>query len=448
MPAEVYQYITLTQAIQQLANRLYDSSMQFWTAAEMQSLLFESLRTWNALTSYWKGDFLFNSQSGVTWYDLTDTVNLPNTLRPLTVTDALLYPDIQYALLEPAVGVNPWAGVSTQFSANDLLNAVQRRRDEILSVTGAFTTRTLIPAVNGRIALADVTIDVRRIAYLPAIGSPSTMWPSDTWDEQSFAPGYLQNPPGTPLTYLLSTQPPITFDTDRAPGSAGQYELLTVNAGPALSATVPTTLIVPDDWTHLIKWGALADLLSRDANAADPMRAQYCEQRYRMGLKLLSSASALLAMRQGNVPVQIDSLRNADFFNPTWEGTAPGTPVFLYHSGLNLMALTPPPNSGSFSLTATVVENAPMPANLADNVQVAREDLDAIIDYAEHIALFKSGGEEFTETLPLFKRFMSQAQLYNAKLSEMGEFTSVLYGLSQRQEQTAPRMVPIDEGGS
>lgn len=445
--ADIYSYITYSAARQQLANRLYDPTKKFWSDSELGLYIKESLRTWNALTSFWRGDFIFPTQSGTTWYDLTDTTNLPNTLRPLTLTDVGVYKDIQFSLLEPSVGVNPWTGVSTQFTADDLINAVQRRRDEILSVTGCTTTRRTVGAVAGRIALPDTVIDVRRMAYLPAVGSPSAMWPDDTWGEQSFQQAYLQLPAGTPFTYLLSTEPPISFDVDRAPGSAGQYELLTVEAGQVLSASAPSFLSIPDDWVHLIKWGALADLLGRESNAKDSLRAKYCEQRYRMGLALLGNAPALLAMRIANTVMQVDSIRNADLYRTSWQAEAPGQPDTAFHSGLNLVGLASQPDAGPYSLTATVVENAPMPANDNSNLQVAREDLDAVLDYAQHIAAFKMGGAEFLSTLPLLERFMTKAAIYNSKLAEQGEFTSALYSLSQKQEQTAPRMVPQEASG-
>lgn len=637
---DIYSYISYAQARQQLANRLYDPLKQFWSDAELGLNIKESLRTWNAMTNFWRGDFLFNSQQGVTWYDLTDIVNLPNTLRPLTITDVGVYTDIQYALLEPAVGVNPWTGVSKQFTADDLVNAVQRRRDEILSVTGCFTTRRLVGAVPSRVYLPDTVIDVRRMAYIPAtpvnpsdsfhranvnpIGSPwipiglpgfvmgqvlnnqyvgqtgkptdmlyaaagvtwspnqssqatlrtlnpgkgyaglyvrvpisaggvvgsgyqflldgvfggqgiglptgakisnatgfiastvitpqagdvfklqavgstisvfqngalilsvvdtlatsgipgilaspsngvatdvawdnwvgtggninttSPMFPEDSWAEQSFQQNYLQLPAGTPLTYLLSTEPPIAFDVDRPPGAAGQYELLTVEAGQVLSTTAPSTFTIPNDWIHLIKWGALADLLGRESNAKDVLRAKYCEQRYRMGLSLLSTASALLTLRIANTVLQIDSVRDADLYRTTWEAEAQKKPDMAFHSGLNLIGLASTPD-GVYSLTATVVENAPMPANDTSNLQVAREDLDAVLDYAQHIASFKLGGTEFLSTASLFERFLKQAGLYNSKLAEMGEFTPFLLDRSQRQENMAPRTTPDADEGS
>lgn len=442
-----YTYATLAATRQQLADRLYDSAMVFFSSAELTLYLVEALRTWNALTAFWRGDFTFPSAAATRWYSLTDTAALANTLRPLTITDQYLFSVIQYHLLEPAAW-NPWTGASLQFTADDLLKAVQRRRDEVLSTTGCTLTRGLVAAVAGRITLDDKTIDIRRLAYLPnAPGINSTVWPDDTWGEQSYDPEYLQNPAGTPRTYLQSVQPPISFDTDRAPAFAGNYELLTVNAGDALDVASPTTLPIPDDWTHVIKWGALSDLFGRESNAKDPLRQQYCEQRYQMGLKLLSNAPALLAMRIGNVPLQIDSVRAADLYNVNWQSSAAAKPRTCLHAGLNLFALSPIPDSpalGDYSLTASVVENAPVPTADADFIQLGRDDLDAIIDYSQHLAALKMGGAEFTNTIPLFQRFMQRAQLYNAKLAELGEYTSVLYALSQRENQMNPVAQPVE----
>jgi hypothetical protein len=463
----IYSHITFAAAKQQIANRLSDGLKQFWGDSELGLYLIEALRTWNALTSYWRSDFTFQSKANTTWYDLTDPIAMPNTLRPLTLKDTDLYTLIQYHLLEP-VSWNPWTGASLQFSADDLISAVQRRRDEILSVCGCTLTRSTVPAVAGRITLPDNVIDVRRMAYLPTpapsiygfgaygvvvpygLSVPfqgSVMWPEDAWAEQSFQRKWTLQPAGTPAAYLMSTDPPITFDVDLPPAFAGNYELLTVNAGPVLSITAASKLSIPDDWAHVIKWGALADLLSREYLSKDSLRASYCEQRYRMGLKLLSNASALLTMRLGNVPMQVDSVRAADEFQTRWQSQPAGTPEFALHAGLNLLALSPVADTGPYSLMATVVQNAPIPATNIDFVQVARDDLDALLDYAQHLAAFKMGGAEFLATMPLFERFLKQAAIYNAKLEELGEFTRPLFGLSQVQENMAPRMVSVADGG-
>ena len=104
--ANPYNWATFMFAKSELARRLYDPGETFWTDTELGIYIQESLRTWNALTGYWRGDFTFPSRQGVTWYDLTDATNLPNTLRPFTLHDTDLYTQLQYHLLEP-VSWNP-----------------------------------------------------------------------------------------------------------------------------------------------------------------------------------------------------------------------------------------------------------------------------------------------------------------------------------------------------
>lgn len=587
-----YTYLTQAQFLTLLASRLYDTGEKLFTHAEKTLYLAEALRTWNALTAMWRSDFTIPTVLNARWYDISGTAQTgvtaaANTTRPLTLHDTDLYTPLQYALLEP-VAWSPWTGVSTQFSAADLTAAVQARRDELLSISGAFITYRTVTAVPGRVTLPDPVIDVRRVAYVPgsslftgtliqslggsstlkyqvtallhstlgrnytatmqvqntaavpvtvtltlgasvssqvvaprsfasvsigpvgpgdgstsvrlqvstqsagdalsliaanpvvvdtlALGSnllsggaltfkspwtaqsgaaitltqgvpsvavqASAMWPEDAWSVQSFNRLYTAASPGTPLSYLMSTQPPISFDPDRLPGFDGAYEVLTVDAGLATSEQTPTPLMVPDDWAHVIKYGALATLLGRESLAADPVRAQYAAGRYKLGARLLSDAPALLAARIANVPVQVDAVRHADQFRTLWEAETVAAPNAIYVAGLNLIAIAPPPDMGPYALTATVVANAPIPANDADFVQVSRDDLDAILDLCTHIAMFKLGGSEFTDTLPLFDRFMRQAALYNSKLLELGELTAMLLGTGQMEASAAPRMTP------
>lgn len=453
-----YSYATFADAKAALAQRLYDTSKSFWSDDELGVYIVEALRTWNAHTGYWRGDFTFPADSGgygvgpygaggyggvgsgtaVTWYDLTAVAN---TLRPLTVTDQALLQSIEYSLLEPQTVAYPlaWAG-SAQFSIADVLTALQRRRDEVLGVTGCTISRSAVAALPGRTALLDNVLDLRRVAFLPIPpGVPSAMWQDDIWALQQFQSSYATQPGGTPSVYAISTEPTLSFDTDRPPNVPGQYELLTINAGQALSSVASSLLMMPDDWTWVLRWGALADLLGRESNAKDALRAKYCEGRYRQGLSLMAAAPALLALRCNNLPLQIQSVIDADHYQTTWEGQAATTPDTVVIAGMNLFALSPPASSNLLTLTATVVQNAPVPVAAGDFIQVGRDVYDTLIDYAQHLASLKMGGGEFLATAPLLDRFMQQAAIYASKLSEQGEFQKVLYGLSQREAQTNPR---------
>lgn len=444
-----YTYATLSQAISALAARLYDSGNQFWTVAELTSYITESLRTWNSLTSFWRAEMVFDLAEDVWWYDLTQQVG---TLRPYTVTDGDLIAEIEHHLLEPSTAAYPltWTG-SAQFSLDDILEAIQRRRDEALSTTGCTLTRSTVPATFvTRTALPDSTIDIRRIAWLPVpdqgYGAMSIQQ-SDDWAQEAFDYGYTTAPQRQPSTYRQSTQPPLSFDVDAIPPVAGEYEVLTVNAGPALSTAAATLLGVPDDWSWVIKWGALIDLLNRESNAKDEMRAAYCEQRYREGLGLMNQASALLAMRLNNIPIGVGSVSSSDDFDPTWQAQLPGTPDTCHTAGINLIAFGPQPDDGDYSATASVVQNAPVPVAQTDYIQCGKDDYDVILDYAQHLAAFKLGGAEFAATVPLYQRFIKRGALYNSKLAALGQFQPQLYATSQFEEERNPRYSKVKPEG-
>lgn len=427
----------------ELSRRLYDPTETFWPRVEKRLYVAEALRMWNSLTGFWRGEFNFNGRNSVTWYDLTDLSNLPNTLRAMTLRDTDVYSIVQYHLLEPAVGVNPWTGVSQQFTAADLINALMRRRDEALSATGCTITRRLLPVTFGRILLPQTTLDVRRMAYLPDAGTgqlPSTMWAEDSFAEQAFNNSYIQSAPDTPFVYLISTQPPLSFDVDVPPAYGGNYELLSVESGAQLVAAGGASLLVPDDFAWVLKWGVLSDLFSRESLSKDALRADHAEKLYRMGIALLSAAPSLIFLRLGNVPMQIDSVHAADLYNASWQAKATGQPQDALLAGLNMLALTPAPNAGNYSLTATVIANAPIPSSDGDFIQAGPDEIDVLLDLCVHIAMLKCGGAEFLATMPLLERFLRVAAQYNKKLNEIAEYRTVLMGMAQREESLNPRM--------
>lgn len=431
---------TLGDADAALAARLYDTSGQFWPQSERFACIRETLRTWNALTGYWRADFTFPANAASPWYDLTQVAN---TLRPLTVTDAELLLRMEQDLLEPATSAYPllWAG-SAQFAIADLLGALGRRRDDLLGLTGCAITRSVVAAAPGRIQLPSTTAELRRVAFLPDanLGAvPSVVWQDDLWSLNAYAPGWTTDDPGIPDSYRQSTTPPRSFEVKPQPGIPASYELLTIDNGADLTTAAATVLGVPDDWTWVIKWGALADLLSRESNAKDTVRAKYCEVRYRQGIALLTAAPALLGMRINNVPMRVDGVASADRYRTSWQGEDAGTPEVALVAGLNLVAMCPEPDDANTTFTATVVRNAPLPTVVGDCVTLPRDLFDVMLDYAQHLASFKMGGAEFLATLPLLERFMQAASYYNSKLAEQGEYMKTLYALSGRDAALLPR---------
>lgn len=437
-----FNFATLTNAQAALSSRLYDATQQQWPAAELTLYIVEALRTWNALTSFWRNEFTFSLAAGVVFYDITNLTVAPNTLRPITVTDGYLAQMIETHLLEPLTSSYPltWSG-SLQFDVAMILDAITRRQNETLGQTGCTITRQTVtaPMTNAGILLGDSTIDIRRVAWLPGSLYPVTILrETDRWAKWAYDYTYTAAVPAPPNTWMQSTDPPPQFKVDRIPPVSGNYEVLTANAGNTANATAAQLLSVPDDWSWVVKWGALGDLLSRESNAKDQPRATYCQKRYLEGLMFLQNSGAVLELELNGVPMGVDAITNGDAFNWQWEAAAQAPPNRCYQSGFNLLAF-PPPDAGGYTALVGVVENAPVPVAGGDFIQCNRADYDVILDMAQHLAMFKIPAL-FAETIPLYQNFLNRAAVYNRKLRAMGSFNWAQWDISQTEEERNPRM--------
>lgn len=441
-----YSYLTRAQAKAILAERLYDTGKVFFADSELNGYLNEALQTFNALANFYRGEFTFNSRANVTWYDLTDAVNNPNTTRPMTMTDQDVLSAIEYHFLEPQTSTYPlaWTG-SAQFTVQDILNAIQQVRDEVLSESNCTVTEYLVAALSGRTFLSDSMLDVRRVCWIPTTGlgySSNCLMPADLWSTQAFNAGFPQKLAAIPQIWRRSTEPPLSFDVDIQPAVPGSYDVLVINGGGSLSTSSATVLPVPNDWVWVIKWGAMAQLLARDSVANDPLRAKYCLLRYKQGLAAMQNAPALLGARINNVPVVVQAVTTGDFYNANWQGQTPGAPNQIYYSGLNLVALNTQPTTTGYSVTASTVSNMALPATDADFLQVGRDDVGAVIDEAQHIAMVKCGGAEFLLTLPLHQNLLRRCALYNSKLQASSLYLEFLDWAAKFD----PRANPVFQG--
>jgi hypothetical protein len=428
-----FSWLNLSQALAALAARLADPTNVFWTLAELLIYLQESLRTWNALTETWNADFAFAATSAQTWYDLS---LLPGSPRLRTLTDSYLYTSMQYSLLEPPTGGGAWTGTS-QFSLADLQYALQRRRDEVLQFVGCnlaqLPTLPSTPNVR-RTYFADSTLEPRRTRFLYD-SSAVTLSREDTLAFDAFETQHLQTPM-LPSAWSVVTGPPLAFDVDTAPNVPGEYDVIALQAGLTFNPPAQTLLSLPDDWSWLPKWGALADLLSRDSEATDRPRADYCLKRYMDGLKIMKASNWLVSATLNGVPVDTPSLREMDAFLPEWEITSGAWPS-LVQAGIDLCAPCPvAPNTG---VSVICVGNTPIPTLNSDYVQVSRDVFDLILDYAQVLASFKMGGAEFLSTQNLEKNFFMGAAETNQRILKLGLFVDTIHQEGKRQDINQPR---------
>lgn len=422
----------------QLADRLGDPNKIFWVDAELKILTKEALRTFGLCSGFWRERGTFPTVASTVFYDLP--TELPSLLS-YTVTDRDIIQQLQYHLLESATSQSSWSGTE-MFTLDDLSSAIQHRRDQFLADTGIVVNRSIVNVASppgGRQTLDESIIDVRRAAWLGAspIDYYRPLWRSD----ERMLTAYDRNwsvDPNTPETFSIMAPPPLELQLAPVPLDAGQLELLTVDSGSDLDpATAATVIDVPDDLTPAVKWGALADLLGYDGNAADVARAIYAESRYQQYVQLARMLPVVISAELNGIPTIPVTLQSLESCEPNWENRS-GSPLDLALAAPNLVAINPVPDS-VYSVTVDVARKSVLPALDGDFIQIGREQLDMILDYAEHLALFKVAGTEWHQTERQAQNFLIQSLTYNHRISAAAKSSFASSMQSQRQKQDTKR---------
>jgi len=425
-----YTYITFGGAKTQLSARLHDASNVFFTDTgtypEIELYLKEALRVWQVLTAYWREEESLSTAASTPFYDLR--VELATT-RPFTIYDRELVAEIQYHFLEPATPT-AWSGTE-QFTLADLTTALQRRRDQFLAETGLHLTHDTQAAAAGTITLPEATIDVRRIAWVTAGGSYTPITREDEWALQAYDSGWQTA--AVPYAYSVASSAPVTLELAPPPSVAGTLDIVSVRSGATLNPVTPVLMGIPDDYCWVVKWGAMADLLGKDGPAYDPQRSAFCEQRYQQGVTYARNAICVIQAQIEGGPVPLTPLSELDMYNPNWQNVTEAQPTSMLSMGLNLVAFSPVPDV-AYTITLDVLPNAPIPANDAAALQLGPEELNAILGYAEHLAMFKVAGTEFEATQPLYDNFLKVAQAYKERLGAMVRYAEPLAVQSMKEE--------------
>ena len=488
-----YSWLTKTAAIEALQGRLKTTA--FWTSTELWGYLVESLRHWNGLTEQWNAPFNLNNANGQ-WINTGTAANSP---RIRTVTDQYLYGQMCSMLLEPQLSGGAWAGTN-QFTLANLQYSLQKRTQEVIQATSCNITQlspiNLTPGTR-RSTLADTVLEPRRIRFLALllsttgtassgasqvnVGSPMgisagqvitgtgiqpgafvtgisgtavsislptsgavsgtvqfflpiTLTREDALAFQSFEPGYLQTV-AFPQSWAIASEPPLAFDVDIAPTVPGNFDVLALAAGPTFAPPTASLLGVPDDFSWVPMYGALADVLGMESEATDRERAAYCLQRYTMGLEIMKNSNWLLQTFLNGRVADAVSLAEMDSFAVGWQNSQSNFPAVV-QAGMDFVA--PVPNDGTL-VSLVLVGNAPLLDSTNTYVQCARDDFEAILNYSQHLAMFKCAGSEFQATMPLLNDFYRAAIAVNKRWSTYGIFVEQLRAEGRKQDEAEPR---------
>lgn len=448
-----YSYATLEDLKTELAARLDDRHRIFYIDRELELYIQEAFRTFGLLTGFWRDRFVFNTKPGFQSYAIQE---LPEArgLVDFTLTDLNMIEVLQYHLLETRAALHSqthWAGTE-MFTLEDLATALERRRNQFLADTGVVLKRDLVditPDVIGRTRLEDSIVDVRRCVFVGA--EPFHYYTHLRREDEvaltSFQPEWIVSR-DTPSAWSVMAPPPLELQLAPPPIASGELDIVAVKSGANFrpGAEVATALGIPDDCSWIIKWGALADLMAKDGVCRDPVRQQFAEEAYGHGVLLARLLPVILGAELNGVsliPVTLDELDSAV---PDWQNHT-GTPTDVAVQGSNLVWVYPTPDR-EYAITLDVVRKANVPVRDHDPIQLGREQVEGILDYSEHLAVFKCAGTEWHATSTNANNFIAQALTFNRRLSASARYAIAAKQRSIKEKFSRPRRIEADGVGA
>jgi hypothetical protein len=441
----------------------------------------------------WRQDFNYNSS--ILWNSLGSLTGSP---RLRTLTDTYAYTEMEYMLLEPPSGGTWSGTSQFSISVlSQALQRRRDEMIQIGNLNQVLSSGISLIPNTIRTQLPDNVIDVERVRYLPALASPTgtaiagvqtisvsntygiangqliygtgialgttvtgvgvgtvnislptsgavsgtltftvpnTLYRDDTIANEFYeAPLYQQNS-GTPQTFSLSSEPPLSWQVDIPPAQDGTYEAVVLQSGTAFNPPTATLLGIPDDFAWVLEWGALADLLGQESEATDRERSAYALKRYQDGLQLMLKTPWIELGRVNGQAVSIDSIVSSDRYSPEWDSNPTGFGPMIVAGGMDFLAAPVSSNVG-----VTVLGNAPVPSVGTDYLQVSRSDWEIVILMAQCRCLFKMGGQEWKSGLELEKQAIQMCAAENSRLRSLGAFSDVLDQRGQAQERSMNR---------
>ena len=492
--ATTYNWLTLNAGIAQLAARLVDSKNVFWTSAECQLYITRALQQYNLLTNCWKADFQYNSQNlwnslgtlagsprlrtatdaqsytmmqyklleppsgaaawtGTSQFSLYDLQNAlqnrrnemlqttacndvlvqnialtPNTRRTYLPDTTLDVPRVRYLALQ----TSPTATGSIGSNLITVTNAANIAIGQLVSGTGIalWAIVTGIVGLNVSLSLPNIGVVSGVIQFF----TPTTLYRDDTVALEWYEAPLYQLPAGTPQTFQLSSQPPLSFDVDITPNQAGVYEAIILQSGPTFAPPAVTLLGIPNDWAWILEYGALADLLGRETEATDRERSNYCLKRYQDGLNLIQKTPWIMLGNVNGEACHVGSLSASDRYSVGWDQTPSSFGPSIVTAGIDFLAAP----VGS-SVGVTVLGNAPILDATGTYLQVSRDQWDTVLDLAQAFACFKMGGQDWKEALALEARAIQFCAAENSRLKSTGSFSDVLLDRGSSQDRMQAR---------
>lgn len=161
---------------------------------------------------------------------------------------------------------------------------------------------------------------------------------------------------------------------------------------------------------------------------------------------LSSSLTSGMRVSFNDHPLSPTTLRDLDLGRRNWEsetttsgGDVPTEPKMWAPAGLQLIAIWPSDAAGSNSLMCDGVAATPILTGDTQKIDIGQEEVESLLNYCEHLAMFKQGGEEFSASSDEFQQVLANAGERNSLLMASSKYRTFM-GLDTARDKK-PRQV-------
>lgn len=437
-----YNHTTLEGLRNRVAEKLRDNDMIFWTSANIDSFIEESLLTFGAISGFWKEEISIKTSIEKRMYDIFSADVFSDTKVAPTLSYQNVINWLNRDLIENLSTPNP---TSEFFSLSELISIIEARYNlyQLLISLVINSEELNVPPEQNTIKFDDNVLDIVRLTfvYKDTYGDlHEVVLEREDEAELSYFNASVLTEQGVPEYFSTVYGSPNEIKLYPIPNIHGTLKLLSINGQDVTVERSPATLIrLPNNLVPYIKFGVEIDIFSGDGIVNDPVRVNYCKQRWEEGILIGRNYSSILTAKANGIYINIDSISNMDSFITPVVSSKP--PSMLGLAGLNIFSVDTIPDAPVHSLDLLVIQNAKLPIDSADKIDVELDYIDIIADYAMHIAQFRCGAAYLAATNNAAEQFIKIAVEHNLKLQNRGISYENLIRATKKEEVENPRLV-------
>lgn len=461
-----YQYTehTGTEIRARLASRLNDPDNCFWSASELDVYIQEALDTWALYSQFYSCKSTLTVAAGEVEVDLntllTSTTTGSEAPLKFTISGQKILSSILLHLVETRNPDVTTYTPTTHISANLLNHYISIAFNQFIQDSACYVNKReypiTAPILSGEpIYSLDQSINnIVRAEHITLANDIRLLRRVSLENSKYIEPG-VWNSKARPKYYSLETTAALKLYLLPWPNDISTLRLYTIEHSPLLVNLLSSdqSWNLPYEFWPAIKFLALHKIYSTDGPTRWPQMSTYCLSRYNQYVQLARGYSAL---SDGWTEEGLLTFTTIGSFDNTYTGWRNKSSLNTLTGGATprreLAILSPnkvfirQKLDRTLGLSFDVVRNAPN-FTPSDPFPIGEDYLPYVLDYSEHLALLKSGGKEFSDSMPLYSNFLYGAGRVNDKLdasiispdkgSQFAKFTVATADSDRQQASTS-----------